>query len=88
MTVDALITGGTVVDGTGAPGRRADIAIRDGRIVAVGDVDETAKRTIDASGLAGSWTEGARELITKTSGDSAEGPGAGRRGDDCDTIPQ
>src|SRR5438128_3500392 len=49
--LDCRIVGGSVVDGTGAPRRRADIGIRDGRIVAVGEVDEDAGRTIDATGL-------------------------------------
>ena len=49
--LDCVIRGGTVVDGTGAPARRADVGIRDGRIVAIGDVTEDAAETIDADGL-------------------------------------
>jgi N-acyl-D-aspartate/D-glutamate deacylase len=49
--LDCCIVGGSVVDGTGAPRRRADIGIRDGRIVAVGEIDDDASRTIDATGL-------------------------------------
>ncbi|HUJ64160.1 MAG TPA: amidohydrolase family protein, partial [Acidimicrobiales bacterium] len=49
--LDYLIKGGTVVDGTGAPARQADVGIRDERIVAVGKVDEPAKDTLDADGL-------------------------------------
>ncbi len=37
MDGDVVIRGGTLVDGSGAPGRRADVAVRDGRIAAVGD---------------------------------------------------
>lgn len=49
--VDVLLLGGEVVDGTGAPRRRADVAIADGRIVAVGDLaDRAAERRIDVSG--------------------------------------
>jgi N-acyl-D-aspartate/D-glutamate deacylase len=51
MMLDAVIRGGTVVDGTGAPGRAADVGIREGRVVAVGNVTEDAAETIDAGGL-------------------------------------
>ena len=51
-TYDVLILGGHVVDGTGAPGFRADVAILGDRIAAVGDLDGSAARdTIDATGL-------------------------------------
>ena len=46
-----IIRGGSVVDGTGAPARTADVAIDDGLITEVGSVDGPAERTIDADGL-------------------------------------
>jgi N-acyl-D-aspartate/D-glutamate deacylase len=49
--LDVKIAGGSVVDGTGTERRQADVGIRDRRVVAIGDVDEPAARTIDASGL-------------------------------------
>jgi N-acyl-D-aspartate/D-glutamate deacylase len=50
---DVLIRGGTVYDGTGAEGRRVDVAIRGDRIAGVGDFGGVSAATvIDASGLA------------------------------------
>jgi N-acyl-D-aspartate/D-glutamate deacylase len=59
MDYDLKIVGGTVVDGTGAPARRADVGIRAGRIVAVGDCPGTATRTLDAAGsiVTPGWTD-------------------------------
>jgi N-acyl-D-aspartate/D-glutamate deacylase len=49
--LDLAIRGATLVDGTGGPGRLAEVGIVDGRIVAIGDTVGPARREIDASGL-------------------------------------
>ncbi|HEX7939603.1 MAG TPA: amidohydrolase family protein [Gemmatimonadaceae bacterium] len=50
---DVLIRGGSLLDGTGAPARTADVGIRGDRIVFIGNAAPTiaAKRTIDARGM-------------------------------------
>ena len=47
---DLLIRGGTIVDGTRMPRYQGDVGIRNGRIAALGHIEGTAKRVIDASG--------------------------------------
>ncbi len=49
--LDLLIRGGTLVDGTGSPQRQADVGVRDGRVIAIGTVDEPATQIIQADGL-------------------------------------
>jgi N-acyl-D-amino-acid deacylase len=50
---DILIRGGLVYDGSGTPGAPGDVAIRDGRITAIGPrIEQPAGKTIDATGLA------------------------------------
>jgi N-acyl-D-amino-acid deacylase len=50
--LDLLIEGGTLIDGSGAPRRRCDVAIVGDRIVALGDLrGASARRCIDADGL-------------------------------------
>ena len=47
---DLVVRGGTVVDGTGAPRRSADVAVTDGAVVEVGRVRGRGRREIDADG--------------------------------------
>jgi len=48
--LDIKITGGRIADGSGQPAYLGDVGIRDGRIVALGQVEEDARETIDATG--------------------------------------
>jgi N-acyl-D-aspartate/D-glutamate deacylase len=50
MSYDIKIVGGTIVDGTGAPGYKGDVGIRDGAVVALGDAPEAADTVIEAAG--------------------------------------
>src|SRR5258708_30140192 len=53
MLYDILVRGGTLFDGSGAPGKRGDIAIRDGRIAAMGtNLGNHVAKVIDAENLA------------------------------------
>jgi N-acyl-D-aspartate/D-glutamate deacylase len=50
--LDLIVRGGSVVDGTGAPARTADVAVKDGVVVEVGNLDaSSATRIVDADGL-------------------------------------
>jgi N-acyl-D-aspartate/D-glutamate deacylase len=48
--LDRVVRGGSVIDGSGAPRRSADVGIRDGRIVSIGRIDEPARESFDADG--------------------------------------
>jgi N-acyl-D-aspartate/D-glutamate deacylase len=48
--LDLLIRDAEIVDGTGAPAFHGDVGISDGRITAVGDIDDLAAKTVDAQG--------------------------------------
>lgn len=52
QSYDIKITGGTIVDGTGTPGYRGDVGIKDGVVTALGEVAGDASQTINASGKA------------------------------------
>ncbi len=77
QSVDVLILGGRVIDGTGNPWFLADVAVGDGRIVAVGRLsDLTARRTIDAR-VPKNWSRWRKKLsrsvacISRTNGAKA-----------------
>src|SRR3569833_1550025 len=47
---DLILRGGNIADGTGAPIREADVAVKDGRIAAIGKVGGKGREEIDAKG--------------------------------------
>lgn len=49
---DLIVRNGTVIDGTGAEPREADVALQDGRIAAIGRIAATGREEIDAKGMA------------------------------------
>ena len=51
MEYDLKLTNGLIIDGSGRPGFSGDVAVKDGRIVALGEASGSAVRTIDAAGL-------------------------------------
>jgi N-acyl-D-amino-acid deacylase len=51
MPYDLVVRNGTLIDGSGAPRQMADIAITDGRIAKMGEVDENGREEIDARGM-------------------------------------
>src|SRR5205814_3800392 len=50
MTYDLLIKNGRIVDGSGGPSFRGDVAVKDGKIVEIGKLSGAATRTVDAEG--------------------------------------
>ena len=64
---DLVIKNGTVIDGTGVPGIKADIGILNGKIAKIGNILENADTTIDATGLVVSpghqWQDSAVALL-------------------------
>ena len=51
MPYDLVIKNGTVIDGSGMPRYRADVAVQAGRIASIGRIRDSAKEVVDAEGL-------------------------------------
>jgi hypothetical protein len=64
MAWDLLIRNGTLVDGTGAPRRRADIAIAGGSIREIGEVKGSAGKTIEPKAWSSRRASSTRTRIT------------------------
>ena len=52
MEFDLIIRNGRIVDGSGMPSFNGDVAVKDGKIAGIGKFNGSAKREIDAQGLA------------------------------------
>ena len=78
--LDYVITGGTIVDGSGAPPTTGDVGVRDGVIVLVGEtITEAAKETIDADGaiVTPGWVDVHTHYDGQVSWDDVMDPSAG-----------
>ncbi len=78
--LDHVIKGGAIVDGTGTPGARGDIGVRDGRIVQVGgSITESATNVIDAEGaiVTPGWVDVHTHYDGQVSWDDEMDPSAG-----------
>lgn len=74
QSFDVLLRGGEVCDGTGAPARRADVGIRQDRVVAIDDLaDATATTVLDCAGLV--VAPGFLDVHTHVDSDLARLPG-------------
>ena len=51
MAFDLKITNGFIVDGSGKPGFAGSVAVEDGRIAAIGNVEGLSEQTLDAGGV-------------------------------------
>ena len=49
---DLILKGGRIYDGSGMPSFNADIGVQDGRITAIGRINDPADKVLDAGGLA------------------------------------
>ncbi|MCU0261943.1 MAG: amidohydrolase family protein, partial [Ilumatobacteraceae bacterium] len=77
--LDYVIRGGTIVDGSGGQPFTGDVGVRDGQIVAVGEIDEPAREVIDADGaiVTPGWVDVHTHYDGQVSWDDVMDPSAG-----------